>query len=41
MGIAEIRGEKNEGGLRRVPDHLGETNYAEICILLTKHISKL
>jgi len=24
-----------------VPDHLGQTNYAEICILVTKYISKL
>jgi len=40
MGIAEIRGEKNGGGVG-VPDHLGQTNYAEICILVTKHISKL
>jgi len=31
MGIAEIRGEKFGGG--GVPDHIGQTNYAEICIL--------
>ena len=24
-----------------VPDHLGQTNYAEVCILVTKYISKL
>jgi len=40
MGIAEIRGKKLEVG-GWVPDHLGETNYAEICILVTKYISKL
>ena len=33
MGIAEIQGEKIGGG---VPDHLGQTNYAEIYILVTK-----
>jgi len=38
MGIAEIQGEKIGGG---VPDHLGQTNYAEICLLVTKYISKL
>jgi len=32
MGIAEIRGEKFGGGVG-VPDHIGQTNYAEICIL--------
>ena len=37
-GIAEIRGEKLEVG---VPDHLGQTNYAKICIFVTKYISKL
>ena len=40
MGIAEIRGEKTGGGVG-VQDHLGQTNYAEICILVTKYISKL
>jgi len=34
MGIAEIRGEKNGGGVEGVPDCLGQTNYAEICILV-------
>jgi len=24
-----------------VPDHLGQTNYSEICILVTEYISKL
>ena len=38
MGIAEIRGENLEVG---VPDHLGQTNYAEICISVTKRISNL
>jgi len=38
--IAEIREEKN-GGVVRVPDHLGQINYAEICIFVTKYISKL
>ena len=33
MGIAEIRGEKIEVG-RGIPDHLGQTNYAEIFIYL-------
>ena len=37
MGIAEIRGEKIGGGVG-VPDHFGQTNYAEICILVTKYI---
>jgi len=32
MGTAEIRGEKKIGGGVGVPDHLGQTNYAEICI---------
>ena len=41
MGIAEIRGEKNGGGVVGVPDCLGQTNYAEICILVTKYISKV
>jgi len=42
MGIAEIRGEKIGRGLRgRVSDHLGQTNYAEIRMLVTKYISKL
>jgi len=45
MGIAEIRGEKIGGGVgERVPDHLGQTNYSELCILVfknTKYISKL
>jgi len=36
MGIAEIRGEKIGGGVG-VPDHLGETNYVEICIFVTKY----
>jgi len=36
VGIAEIRGEKNGGG-SGVPDHLGQTNYAEIGILVTKY----
>jgi len=36
MGIAEIRGGKIGGGLG-VPEHLGQTNYAEICILVTKY----
>ena len=34
MGISEIRGEKIEGVVG-VPDHLDQTNYAEICILVT------
>jgi len=38
--IAEIREEKN-GGVVRVSDHLGQINYAEICIFVTKYISKL
>jgi len=38
--IAEIREEKN-GGVVRVPNHLGQINYAEICIFVTKYISKL
>ena len=29
------------GGGRAVPDHLGQSNYAEMCILFTKYISKL
>ena len=42
MGIAEIRGEKIGRGLPgRVSDHLGQTNYAEIRMLVTKYISKL
>jgi len=36
MGIAEIPGEKI-GHRVGVPDHLGQTNYAEICILVTKY----
>ena len=40
MGIAEIRGEKIGGGMG-VPDHLGQTDYAKMCILVTKYISKL
>jgi len=28
-------------GGSEVPDHLGQTNYAEICISVTKYISKL
>jgi len=38
--VMAIRGEKIGGGVG-VPDHLGQTNYAEICILVTKYISKL
>jgi len=41
MEIAEIRGEKNGGGWGSVPDRLGQTNYAEMCILVTKYTSKL
>jgi len=37
MGIAEIRGEKNWKWGGGVPDRLGQTNYAEICILVTKY----
>jgi len=37
MGIAEIRGENIGGGWVGVPDHLGQTNYAQICILVTKY----
>jgi len=40
MGIAEIRGEKTGGGVA-LPDHLGQTNFAEIHILVTKYISEL
>jgi len=43
MKIAEIRGEKIGGGVG-VPDHLCQTHYSEICILVfknTKYISKL
>ena len=36
MGIAEIHGEKLEVGCWRVPDHLGQTNYAQVCISVTK-----
>jgi len=38
MGIAESE-EKQIGGGVGVPDHLGQTNYAEICILVTRYIS--
>jgi len=38
--FAEIRGEKNGDGVG-VPDHLDQTNYAEIYILATKYTSKL
>ena len=38
--IAEIPGEKIVSGVG-VPDHLRQTNYAEICILVTKYIQKL
>ena len=41
MGIAEIRGEKIGGGWGSVPDRLGQTNYTEMCILVTKYTSKL
>jgi len=41
MGIAEIRREKKLEVWWGVPDHLGQTNYTEICILVTKYISKL
>ena len=39
LGITEARGEKNGVVLAGVPDHLGQTNYAEICrsILVTKY----
>jgi len=40
MGIAEIR-EKNGGGVKGVPVYLGQTNYAKICILVTKYITNL
>jgi len=42
IGIAEIREEKN-GGEVGVPGHLGQTDYSELCILVTnaKYISKL
>jgi len=33
--------EKIIGGGVGVTDHLGQTDYAEICILVTKYISKL
>jgi len=43
MGIAKIRGEKEKKNWRRGRgrDHLGQTNYAEIYILVTKYFSKL
>ena len=39
MGITEARGEKKWSPGGGVPDHLGQTNYAEICrsILVTKY----
>jgi len=41
MGPAEISGRKKLEVGRGVPDHLAQANYAEICILTTKYISKL
>ena len=36
MGTVEIRGEKIGGGVGAA-DHLDQTNYAEICILVTRY----
>ena len=33
--------QKKIGGGVAVPEHFGQTNYAEICILVTKYILKL
>jgi len=33
--------QKIGGGVGWIPDHLGQTNYAEMCILVTKYISRL
>jgi len=41
LEFAEIRGEKNWRWGGEVPNHLDQTNYAEMCILVTKYISKL
>jgi len=39
--LPKSEGKKGEKYWRGVPDHLGQTNYAEIYILVTKYISKL
>jgi len=40
-GHGNCRNPRRKNGGGEVPDYLGQTNYAKICTLVTKYISKL